>query len=368
MKKTFILTLGICLASIGYCQVWQPVEAGTTLKLNSVSFGSQLVGYIGANDSTLLKTMDGGQNWTVHPTTGFRFSTRLPNITHVEFVTADTGFAMLGLAPFDGYMYKTIDGGSHWTPEVVSMCSPIFTYHFDSENAYIIGSSCFGGKTINKKVNGVIQPNTTYLSWGNEYLRTISFYDTLYGIAAGDSGTVHRTFNGGVSWDTVTTFSDEIIWDLQFVNDSTIYGVVDSLSNTLMFSTDSGATWSHHSQALTFISPKFKALTGMQNEGVIAVGSAVQAQIGFITWGSESSFLWDVQTAPQILNNVTAVNDTLAFAVGDSGLIMANWGIVNGVDSPELKLEIRVYPNPASHQISVQSEQGEIHWDAQYNG
>lgn len=356
MKKTFLFTISILLATAAFTQVWQKVNINTSLKLNSVSFGSEMVGYIGANDSTLFKTFDGGYTWAELPTQGFNFSDRLPDITHLEFITADTGFAMLGLAPYDGLMYKTTDGGVTWVPQMANMCSPVFSYHFDTQNGFIIGSTCFGGKTIDKKVNDSLV-GTSYLSWAPQYLRTIDFYNFDYGMAAGDSGEVHRTFDGGSTWDTVETITNEIIWDLQFVNDSVIYAVIDSSSNSLMISIDSGATWNPHHNSLTFLYPQFKGLVGMKNESIIAVGAASQAHIGAILWGSEHSTFWGIETTPQILNNVGRVNDSIAVAVGDSGLIMANFGIINSIHPVPEKSTVQVFPNPSSQHISVQTSQ-----------
>ena len=255
---------------------------------------------------------------------------------------------------------KTVDGGNTWTPELVSMCAPLYSYNFDADNSYVVGSSCFGGKTIDKKVNGQWLTNTTYLSWGNEYLRTVEFYDTHYGIAAGDSGTVHRTFDAGATWDTVNTLTDEIIWDLQFANDSTIFAVVDSLQNTLLVSTDSGATWQEHIMSLTFFYPQLKALTGNQNEWVIAAGRTSQANQGMLLWGKNNGRVWQYETVKQPLNNVTMVNDSLSYAVGDQGLIMVNKQVLTGTENLNNSMEINIFPNPASEFISIVSTSGKI--------
>lgn len=333
-------------------QSWVEVNSGTHLKLNSISFGSNLVGYIGANDSTLLKTIDGGQTWNVQPTNGVNFTPNLPHIIQVNFVDALTGYMMVGLEFYNGRMLKTTDGGVNWTDVTMTMCAPIYNYNIDADNAIVVGSSCFGGRTIHRKINGIWQNNSTYLSWANDYLRTATFYDNQFGMVAGDSGQVHRTMDGGANWDTIQTFSKEIIWDLQFVNDSTIYGAVDSLSNSLMISIDSGKTWASHSPSFTFFYPQFEALAAAPNEGVFAVGETFANQ-GMIVWGNEESPFWRKETVGQPLQDVTMSNDSTAFAVGDSGLIVVNQSLILGVKQVKTSTKFKLYPNPATEYFTI---------------
>ena len=355
MKNYILFSFVWCLTLSLQAQVWQPVISGTTLKLNSVSFGSPLVGYIGANDSTLLKTTDGGKTWNVQPTQGMNFKFQGDHIIQVDFINELVGFAMIGEIQYAGVMYKTVDGGANWTIESVGMCSPLFSFNFDADNSYVVGAHCFGGKTIDKKVNGSWLTNTKYLDWSVNYLRTITFYDSLYGITAGDGGNMHRTFDGGQNWDTITTFTTETIRDLQFVNDSVIYGVVDSLSNTLIFSNDSGSTWTTHSGSLTFYYPQLKEVTSNANEEVIAVGVSSTLELGIILWGKGEGGNWNVEAVDQPLNAIVMINDTLAIAVGDSGEIVMNNGIINSVKNVVEEIDIQLYPNPAKEFITVSS-------------
>lgn len=355
MKNILVFSLSLLCSVMASAQFWVPVAINTSLKLNSISFGSDQVGYIGANDSTLFKSFDAGNTWAKIPTPGVNFSRDTPHITQVDFVSADTGYLMLGSAPFGGSLYKTTDGGGSWIRDTTYMCSPVFTYNFDSQNAFVVGSSCFGGKTIDKKENGSWSFQTTYLSWNIDYLYTIDFYNASFGMAAGDSGQVHRTLDGGLSWDTINTVTNEKIWDVQFVSDSVIYAVVDSAFNELMISIDSGKTWDFHHNSLTFFYPDLKALEGMNNESVVAVGAASMPNLGIILWGSERNTNWRVESTPEPLNNVTALNDSVAFVVGDNGLLMRSNGILNGVGSVPKSRLLNIFPNPARDRITIQT-------------
>ena len=61
--KTITFVLSTFLLSTGYTQDWFQVESGTLNDLKVIDFPTNLVGYIGGEDSLLLKTIDGGQTW-----------------------------------------------------------------------------------------------------------------------------------------------------------------------------------------------------------------------------------------------------------------------------------------------------------------
>lgn len=61
--KTITCVLSTLLLSIGFAQDWFQVESGTLNDLKVIDFPTNLVGYIGGEDSLLLKTIDGGQTW-----------------------------------------------------------------------------------------------------------------------------------------------------------------------------------------------------------------------------------------------------------------------------------------------------------------
>ncbi len=351
--KTYILNFFLFSCSLLFAQDWESVNSGTDLQLNSISFGSSDVGFIGGNDSLLLKTMDGGNTWSTQSTNGIVFSLGMPDIIQVDFLDENLGFVTIGTMFYNGAVYKTTDGGANWAQELISICAPVKIYNFDELNAFAIGSGCFSGKDIAKKTNG-LWANSVYLSWANDYLRAIDFYDDQYGMVAGDSGTVHRTFDAGLHWDTVPTFTNHTILDLKFVNDSTIYGTVDSLANALMISVDSGATWNPHMGALTFFYPSLKALTVTPYGELIAVGETSLNGQGFLIWGMEGGGFWNYQPVDHRLHGVTMASDSVAFAVGDSGLIVRNANMDLSIDETDMVSELSFYPNPVIDVLNIE--------------
>ncbi len=62
MKKA-TLFLFFIIQQLAFTQEWYSVSTPTTKKLNVIDFPTPNVGYIGGNDSLLLKTTNGGRTW-----------------------------------------------------------------------------------------------------------------------------------------------------------------------------------------------------------------------------------------------------------------------------------------------------------------
>ena len=111
--------------------------------LTSVYFPSPLIGYaVGAN-GTIIKTIDGGNNWIIQ-NSGINF-----HLYSVHFINNDTGYA----TGTSNQILKTIDGGNNW----------------DLQTDWI----------------------TTNL------LYSVFFSDANVGFAVGVNGSIYKTTNGG---------------------------------------------------------------------------------------------------------------------------------------------------------------------------
>ncbi len=369
--KTFFIICALFF-SISVCTAqpfWQEVPSGTTTNLNSVSFGSDNVGYIGGNDSLILKSINGGETWFPLQTTGLNLFAASGNIDiiHVEFVNEMEGYIAVNnadtLAFYTGGIYKTVDGGVTWAEDYTNMCSAIKTLHLDDTTGYSIGASCFGGRTITKKENGVWSNNPTYLSWNIEYLKAIDFFDVNRGIVGGDSALIFRTFDGGVTWDTIDLnlplFGQNggSILDLQYINDSTIVMANSIPGKAYYISTDNGLTWTQEG-AISFASPRMKSIAIVDTDTIITVGAGFGGNQGIVYSTHKATNYFHEQHFPTgVLNSITVVKNPLAIAVGDNGLIISNKRTsTSTANFPRGFPKINIYPNPASEQITVESE------------
>ena len=144
----FILSITIS-AQQGW--FWQnPLPQGNTI--NDIDFFDEYFGLAVGNTSTIIKTSDGGLNWSL------KESHRPEHIHEIDVVSNSVAYAI-------GYYFiiKTTDGGENW-----------FTI-----------------------------PDPT-----NFYLNDIFFLDDMKGFIVGEVGHMYYTDDGGNSWtsrDKVTT-------------------------------------------------------------------------------------------------------------------------------------------------------------------
>jgi len=373
--KNLIQLILISLLTVkahGQTPYWTQVASGTNKRLCSVSFGSESVGYIGGEDSVLLKTSDGGATWQPVAHAGIGFSLAGTDIIHVNFLSDSIGFAVVGnfeLPTYLGTMYKTIDGGLTWSQVQTGNIAVYSTYFFDEQNSYQVGSAFFAGQAVIRQTNGTWGNYHTFSSTADDFLYTVDFYDSLVGIAGGSMGYVYRTMDGGASWDTVKTVVDSNIYSLKFIDHRTVLAATGNNPAALIVSTDTGRTWQLETSTMTFAYPALRSLTLSKRDSFIAVGKASFGGQGvLLSWLNGSV---DLQMTDYPLNSVEMSNDSVAFAVGDSGLIVSNRQYllpVWDVDRKEYGAE--VFPNPTSdrlvtrmdvpHEVSVTDMQGRV--------
>lgn len=101
-----------------------------------------MTGYIGGINGYLSKTTDGGISWTVQdPVFASQF------VRDLSFVNANTGF----LCGDGGYIRKTSNGGNNWIPLTTNTNAGI--YGIDAVDSLIVYASVNNG-TILRSING----------------------------------------------------------------------------------------------------------------------------------------------------------------------------------------------------------------------
>ena len=117
----------------------------------------------------ILRSTDGGFNWTISETTGDFYRS-------IDFPSKTVGY----IAGYSGSVLKTTDAGKTW-------------------------SKLIDGDKIGVK-------NTPF--------RSVHFVDTEKGYLVGDRGTFWRTLNGGNSWQRVKNFPEVDLYDVFVINNT----------------------------------------------------------------------------------------------------------------------------------------------------
>ena len=362
MKK--LLFIFVIVLSFGTtAQNWYPVSVPTTSKLLAIDFPSSSVGYIVGEDTTILKTTDGGQTWSQLSTNGIQTQSLAYAITDVHFVDELIGFIVVG---YSG-TYKTIDGGQSWAlvaGQTSNMCFPQTIYPF-SENSYFIGGAgCFEGAIIDEFASGTWTRNTPAgLFWDSqENVQEIDFVNSNLGLAAVKNQYLLRTTDGGQSWDTVPTGIDPngFLTSVLMVNDTLCYAGYANVNTSgfgVLMSVDGGLTWAEDVNSATFFYPDYFCLTSANNGTIYSGGQPSFGAGGLIfetTLGATT--IWDYATVDQPIYDMDSYGNAITFGVGDSGYVVVNTPTIDlAVQQLDVIPTISMYPNPANVELIVES-------------
>lgn len=360
MKK--ILALLILIISFqAKAQYWNEVNSGTQRALYSISFATPQVGYIGGYDGLLLKTTNGGQSW--QPLPQITFMNSFNDVIDLNFVSANVGYAIISHyedPTYRGDLYKTTDGGLTWNPVDAGTIAAYCSHFFSEDDGFITGSSFFTGYVVNKLPSGTPSQYHYFQSAPDLFFKAIDFRNEQMGIIAGDKGFIARTFDGGLNWDTLTCqVTDTTINAIRFLNDSTIMAACEGQTGTLLMSFDTGRTWVVDFNTLTFDYPIMRSIAVSKKDSFIAVGESTTMQgEGMIYWSPGSGSFSGYQRVKHPLRCVAMANDSIAYAVGDSGIIVTNKTASTGVGIHAASLnehDLKIYPNPNDGNFIVTS-------------
>jgi len=156
----------------------------------------QLACAVGANaifQPWAATSLDGGLNWTFH---NFYIQGNEGGLTDVHFLDHQRGFSSAYLWDGRGAIVRTTDGGTNWSPALVTPAA----------------------------------------------LWSIDFADALTGYACGDYGRVYRTTDGGTTWSAHETGIGVSGLGVRFPTPTTgwVVGQVGSIVHT----TNAGSSWS----------------------------------------------------------------------------------------------------------------------------
>ncbi|PKB15273.1 YCF48-related protein [Flavobacterium sp. 5] len=183
---------------------WNQLNIYVDEGINSIVFLDQDTGFIsgGFNRRKLMKTTDGGSNWT--QILDQRFG-------QMQFLNNQVGYA-INTGYSNGIVYKTTDGGNTWNVSIKLADSWINGFDFiDENNGYFVGDQGLCYKTNDGGTHWV----QLQVPFG--YYKKVNFYTKNVGYITDDYGSLFKTENGGITWQSLTDRSG--INDIELTTD-----------------------------------------------------------------------------------------------------------------------------------------------------
>jgi photosystem II stability/assembly factor-like uncharacterized protein len=368
MKRFLFVSVLLNMVVVFAQTTWYEINTNTTKKLNTVNFPTSQIGYIGGNDSLLMKSIDGGETWDELLYTGVTYYPGNEHILNLKFVSESVGYMTTG--PYGG-AYKTVNGGITWTQlSTISLCFNEGLFFFDEQNGFIGGSACFEGEKIDKMTSGVIASTIMSSSTNNADNRVvdIDFLDSDFGLAASYSGYFLRTIDGGNNWDTIpSSLAAGIpLTSVAVINDTLAYAGYDTPDGSgfgILVTVDGGLTWSMDLNWATFYYPDYLCVHETGDGSIYSGAYSVGSMTGLIFETTDFVGV-NYYTVDQPIHDMTSYGDTIVFGIGDSGYVVVNQppSLLSLDENLGNPMEFSVYPNPAQETISLitKSEQSEF--------
>ena len=208
---------------------WTTLYADTTLQFWGLWFTTPQTGIIAGSGGTIMRTTNRGDNWVIVTS---------PTITALDgiwFVNDNTGY--IGGA---NVFLKTTNGGTNWVNKsglFISGFETATSIYFSDANTGVYGTNASrivrttdGGETYTEVFN-----SSNNAIWG------LSFVNANTGYGCTSSGKVVKTTNGGVNWGFQNTPLTENLYEIHFPAENT--GYVASWSGKILKTTNGGLTY-----------------------------------------------------------------------------------------------------------------------------
>lgn len=236
----------------------------SVLRLNTIRFTSPLVGYAAGHSMNIIKTTDGGETWTdLYPNLPQAVRTYVENANassiannnpglvqefwDLDFSDDNNGYAV----GYNGHVLKTTDGGVNWTYK------PNFgtgTYRDVDVRSESLAYLALHGNNLQKSTDGgMTWANMTYPTVAAHFFSTYFVNDNT-GFAtgqpvAGQPGYVLKTTDGANWTNTALGAAGQIFNRVVFVNNAV--GYIVGAGGKIFTTTNTGGTWSEMTSGTT---------------------------------------------------------------------------------------------------------------------
>lgn len=342
------LLLSIAVGFFGHLNAqtdFVKLNSPTSNRLFSIDFADDQYGFIGGEDATLIKTMDGGKSWTsVNINTAPWVFSKM-DIVQLQFLTKDSGFAVVGnfkQRNTNSYLWRTSNGGINWEGIRINVNMVPWRINATGFDTGLIGGSAYFQGSVISNLSGDSVVNLTSFSWdGANYIESLARHqiNPNFIMAVTNASSIHRSFDGGTTWDTINSGFNRKIHSI--INSGSNWVVTIDSSHSIWYTPDSGQTWKL--QTTTFLYPNFQSVALSNTDSLVYAGIVGNGgEIGY----SKKGLQYYYQPTPMKLRNVACNPNGDTFVVGDSGAIYRRDTKLTGLINVKHNKLITVYPNP----------------------
>ena len=272
-----IVIISTLLASCSKQKLTTPIrkiETTANGKINDIYFLNEEKGFaIGGNrndNGFILKTIDGGTTWTLLDSTNYfsKNNVKLQALNSIVFLNENLG----QIVGHGGKLLRTEDGGKTWDIILNGTWEDFYDLQFFDSNATLLVS----GSGLS---NGILfKTNNDWYNLDPEELdypaRDLEFIDNEIGYMA-TNGFVKKTYNAGNTWEYLDINGD-FFYHIDFPTATT--GYVCGWEGSIHKTTDAGTTWEkqhntnqafskrHHFEKIDFINESIGLVIGYKGE------------------------------------------------------------------------------------------------------
>lgn len=337
--RTFYTCLLIASLASHVNGQWVQMPSPTPANLWSMAFFTENMGYMNTN-AQLLKTVDGGETWTL--------------TTHPGNVDGDFSFpsSTVGyMAGFSDYIKKTTNAGASWTTiNINNQSLPIYSVSFpDVNTGYVVGINGFIRKTTNGGATWTAQSVS-----GSPSLRHVHFVNPNLGTAIGTNGAIRRTTNGGATWSSIAGAPATSLEDIFFLDEN--IGFIVGGSGTMLKTTNGGANWSLVNTGTTEALYSVCFRNAMEGYVGGTSGFMMKTTNGGLTWATEDN---PIYLSTQHIDDIAWKNGHW-ITIGSGGRISRNAGNVGIADRTGGGPAFMLSPNPASDRVAIHGRDPQV--------
>ncbi len=300
---------------------------GITSDLYTVFFINQNIGWAAGEMGNVLKTTDGGISWSAKTTMDSLA------INGLYFHDSQNGWAAgtkVELGDQKGVILKTTDGGATWITDENTGAKSLNNIRFFNDNVgWAVGSRYQTQEDIILRTGDGGTTWQPYYSGNTTELYCACFVDSLHGWAVGkrttSSSVIIHTNDSGINWTAQNQpGSDKVLWAIAFRDQNLGWAV--GASGLVLKTVNGGSSWDKDGVTIQ-ASRNLKALGFTNSQMVMSVGNA-----GIIVKSQDDGTVWQEISSGTTTWHFYAID----FADPDTGWIVGpNKTILRSIDGGE---------------------------------